>query len=223
MRTLAIGDIHGCATALETLLRALDLQPSDRLIFLGDYIDRGPDSRKVIDCLFNLNSCGSMIFLRGNHEVMILDARESFLKADIWQSCGGLETAFSYGANYSRDWFSAIPDTHWEFFENTVPSFETDTHIFVHACLDPDLDLSDQPDWLLFWEPFERMRPHKSGKKVICGHTPQRRGITDVGFAACIDTAAATGGWLTALDVGSGHFWQSNQNGETRSGSLGTR
>jgi serine/threonine protein phosphatase 1 len=102
-----------------------------------------------------------------------------------------------------------------------VPYFETATHIFVHACLNPDLDLCDQPDWLLCWETFDKMRRHKSGKKVICGHTEQRsRNITDLGFAACIDTGAATGGWLTGLDVDSGMFWQANESGQTREGRL---
>src|SRR5580765_5777294 len=101
MRTLAIGDIHGSFIALSTLLNTLEIQPADQLVFLGDYIDRGPDSRKVLDLLTRPNPPGSRVFLRGNHEVMILDAREDLLKANTWQSYGGLETAFSYGANYS--------------------------------------------------------------------------------------------------------------------------
>src|SRR5437016_5354243 len=150
MRTLAIGDIHGCNTALACLLRTVQPGREDQIIFLGDYIDRGPGSREVIDALLDLRKTCSTVFLRGNHEAMILEARESFLQADIWQSYGGLETLFSYGANYSRDWASAIPDNHWAFIENTLPFYETANHIFVHACLDPDLDLCDQPAWLLY-------------------------------------------------------------------------
>src|SRR6266705_1070470 len=111
MRTLAIGDIHGCNTALVSLLGKVQPLPEDRIIFLGDYIDNGPSSRQVIETLVELRRSSSPIFLRGNHEVMILDARESFLKSDIWQSYGGLETLFSYGANYRQDWVSVIPNS----------------------------------------------------------------------------------------------------------------
>jgi serine/threonine protein phosphatase 1 len=221
MRTLAIGDIHGCNTALINLLQHAKPQTGDRLIFMGDYIDRGPASRQVIETLLELNMSCAPIFLRGNHEVMILAARESFLQSDIWQSYGGLDTLFSYGANYRQDWVSLIPDPHWGFFESTIKFFETDTHIFVHACLDPELDMDDQPDWLLYWEFFDRMQAHKSGKKIVCGHSPQRSGqIKDVGFAFCIDTGPATGGWLTCLDVSSGKYWQANEKGNTREGNL---
>jgi len=221
MRTLAIGDIHGCNTALAGLLRQVKPASSDQIIFLGDYIDRGPGSRQVIESLLELHKACSAVFLRGNHEVMILDARESFLKADIWQSYGGLNALSSYGAGFRGDWTKAIPDSHWAFFERTLRFFETATHILVHACLDPELDMKDQPDWLLFWEYFDHMKPHKSGKRVICGHSPQRSGqIKDVGYATCIDTAAATGGWLTCLEVGTGQYWQTNERGQTREGAL---
>jgi serine/threonine protein phosphatase 1 len=221
MRTLAIGDIHGCSTALRQLLRQVQPTRGDRLIFLGDYIDRGPNSREVVETLLELKQSCAPVFLRGNHEVMILDARENFLKSNVWQSYGGLETALSYGSKIGQDCEGAIPDSHWEFFEQTARYFETERHIFVHACLDPELELADQPDWILFWELFDRIRPHKSGKRVFCGHSVQRSGyIKDLGFAACIDTGAAVGGWLTCLDADSGKYWQANENGATRTGEL---
>ena len=126
------------------------------------------------------------------------------------------------GANYRNDSVT-IPDAHWAFLAGTQRFFETDTHIFVHACLDPELDMANQPDWLLFWEFFERLKPHKSGKQIICGHSPQRSGrIGDAGFALCIDTGAAYGGWLTCLDVGSGKYWQTKETAGTREGNLRT-
>jgi serine/threonine protein phosphatase 1 len=152
---------------------------------------------------------------------MMLEAREDSLKDNLWQSYGGLETLYSYGANYRQDWASLIPDSHWKLFESTVRLLENDTHIFVHACLDAELDMDDQPDWLLYWESFERLKPHKSGKRIICGHTPQHSGkIKDLGFAACIDTGATTGGWLTCLDASSGKYWQANEKEQTREGGL---
>ncbi len=221
MRTLAIGDIHGCNTALVTLLAKVQLTPEDRIVFLGDYIDRGAASRDVVETLLDLTKTCSLVFLRGNHEVMILDAREDPLKGSLWQSYGGLDTLFSYGANYRQDWASSIPDAHWKFFERTIRFFETDTHIFVHACLDAEMDMADQPDWLLYWEFFERLQQHKSGKCIVCGHTPQRTGeIKDVGFAVCIDTGPAVGGWLTCLDPSSGQYWQADERCNARSGEL---
>jgi serine/threonine protein phosphatase 1 len=221
MRTLAIGDIHGCHTALDTLLKEVKPTPADQIVFLGDYIDRGPSSRQVIETLLELKKSCSTVFICGNHETMILDARNSFLKGDAWQSYGGLEALFSYGVKYRDDWASRIPRPHWEFFERTLRSFETKTHIFVHACVDPELDMKDQPDWILHWETFERMKPHKSGKQIICGHTVQKSGKpTNSGFAVCIDTGPASGGWLTCLDTDSGAYWQANEKGISRSGRL---
>ena len=219
MRTLAIGDIHGCCTALETLIAAVNPTESDYLIFLGDYINRGPDSRGVIEFLLNLATRQRCIFLRGNHEVMTLEARAERTKASSWSIVGGGDALRSYGFTGRGDWWEAVPQTHWNFMEGTRRYHETDRHIFVHGCLDADLDLAEQPDWIIYWERFESIRPHKSGKKIIVGHTPTRDGeISDMGYAACVDTGAVMGRWLTALDVESGRYWQSNQKGAVRTG-----
>ena len=221
MSILAIGDVHGCHTALSKLLDFVAPGEDDRVVFLGDYIDRGPDSRSVIEELVNWSRPESAVFLRGNHEVMVLDAREDSLKANLWQSYGGLEILYSYRAEHQEDWVSAIPKRHWAFLEHTVRLFETPRHVFVHACLAPDLEMGEQPDWLVFWEYFERIEPHKSGKIVICGHTPQHSGHPkDLGFAVCVDTGSAAGGWLTCLDPDSGRYWQANEQGQTRTGRL---
>jgi serine/threonine protein phosphatase 1 len=224
MRTLAIGDIHGCDAALRALLEKVRPESTDQVIFLGDYIDRGPASRAVIDTLLELRKACATVFLRGNHEVMILEARSDSTKANLWQSYGGLETLVSYGVNYDNygpDWVQAIPVAHWEFLERTTRYFANERHIFVHACLDPELNMEEQPDWLLYWEYFDRLQPHSSEKRIICGHSPQRSGqIKDVGFAACLDTGPASGGWLTCLDVDSGKYWQANENGSVRDGVL---
>ena len=156
MRTLAIGDIHGCHVALTTLLEQVVPRADDRIIFLGDYIDRGPASREVVESLLTLSDKCAPVFLRGNHEVMILDARGDPLKANLWQSYGGLEALFSFGANYKEEWASIIPDSHWKFFERTVRYFTTEDHIFIHACLDAEAEMDEQPDWLLFWETVDR-------------------------------------------------------------------
>jgi serine/threonine protein phosphatase 1 len=222
IRTLAIGDIHGCHEALVTLLNDVRPTSEDTVIFLGDYIDRGPASREVIEKLLQLRKSCSTVFLRGNHEAMILEARDDPMKENLWRSYGGFETMLSYSGDFRQDVESAVPDSHWDFLASTVRFHETATHIFVHACLDPDLDMADQPDWLLLWEFFDHLqRQHISGKRVICGHSPQHSGqINDRGYAACVDTGAVTGGWLTCLETGSGQIWQANEKGMTRGGVL---
>src|SRR5262245_14826419 len=83
MATFAIGDIHVCHTALTTLLNEVNPTAADRLIFLGDYIDRGPASRSVMDFLISQAGMRSCVFLRGNHEVMVLEARDDPMKANL--------------------------------------------------------------------------------------------------------------------------------------------
>ena len=221
MRLLAIGDIHGCFTALTALWRAVKASEHDTVVFLGDYVDRGPESRQVLDLLVHESTRPNRIFLRGNHEVMMLSAAENPFQADSWKECGGRETLMSYGVRDSHDWPSKIPETHWRFIRETLPYYETANHIFVHACLEPQLDLDEQPDDVLYWQTFEQLRPHKSGKRVVCGHTTLRDGkIADVGYGVCLETAVAYGGWLSCLNVDSGVFWQSDEKGQTRTGKL---
>ena len=98
MRTLAIGDIHGCLTALTTLLDFVAPAADDRLIALGDYVDRGPDSRGVLDLLIALHARGRLVALRGNHDEMMLEARAGPTENhSMWLACGGLHTLQSYG------------------------------------------------------------------------------------------------------------------------------
>jgi serine/threonine protein phosphatase 1 len=221
MRTLVIGDIHGCQVALMCLLDQVGLRAEDKIIFLGDYIDRGPASRAVIDSLIKLTETYQTTFLRGNHELMMLEGREDDPKANLWQSCGGFETLASYGAVNDPNWAAKIPEAHWNFFEQTARYLETKDHIFVHACLDGEISLAEQPDWLLFWERVDRLKPHISGKRIVCGHSFQTSGeVLDLGYAVCIDTGAAYGGWLTCLDVASGRWWQANEKRRTRQGWL---
>src|SRR5262245_28876628 len=95
-RIIAIGDIHGCATALRTLLEAIKPGPDDVLVPLGDYIDRGPDSRDVIDSLIGLQAQCTLVPLLGNHEEMLFTARLSKGDLRFWLNFGGDETLRSY-------------------------------------------------------------------------------------------------------------------------------
>jgi serine/threonine protein phosphatase 1 len=215
MRTLAIGDIHGCLTALETLLDFAQVQSDDLIITLGDYVDRGPDSRGVIDLLISLGRQEQLVAIRGNHDFMMLEARRKNSARDTWLALGGDATLKSYSKKAS---LKDVPDEHWQFLEHTcVNYYETPTHIFVHAGLWPELPLGEQPEFVLFYERFHNPAPHMSGKIVICGHTNQKSGLPrDEGHAICIDTRVYKGGWLTCLDAQSGQFWQANQKGQTR-------
>lgn len=211
MRTLAIGDIHGCLTALTTLAAFVPIQPDDQLVTLGDYVDRGPDTRGVIDWLIERGQTGNLIPIRGNHDIMMMLARNSKAAMRNWLVFGGREAVESYGS------FDDIPQSHWDFLENTRRYFETPTHLFVHANVLHDCPLDQQPDETLFWEKFINPLPHESGKVMVCGHTSQKSGRPrDIGHAICIDTWVFGDGWLTCMDVDSGFFWQANDQGETR-------
>ncbi|MDB5356338.1 MAG: putative phosphohydrolase [Phycisphaerales bacterium] len=220
MRTLAIGDIHGCSRALDHLLAAARPRSNDVVITLGDYVDRGPDSAGVIERLIRLRETCKLVAIRGNHEQMMLDARKGPDRTVEWVHCGGEATLTSYAPIGGRRTLDNVPAAHWDFLENVCVSMhETDTHFFVHANADPDLPLDDQPEFLLRWETFRDPPPHVSGKIMVCGHTPQKNGLPrNIGHALCIDTRAYRKGWLTCLEVATGYVWQANQDGELRAG-----
>jgi serine/threonine protein phosphatase 1 len=223
MRTLAIGDIHGCLRALDGLLALLRPQPDDVVVTLGDYADRGPNSRGVIDRLLELRTRCRLVCLRGNHDQMMLDARGDPLALCTWLPYGGRQTLDSYG-NPGR--LEDVPDAHWQFLEATLPYHEIDTHFFVHANVYHELPLAEQHDHMLYWEKLGATwsAPHFSGKTMVCGHTAQKSGVPlDLGHAVCIDTFVYGTGWLTGLEVRTGRLWQARQNGATRTGHLGER
>jgi serine/threonine protein phosphatase 1 len=218
MRTLAIGDIHGCLAALDLLLARVEVRPDDRLIALGDYVDRGPDSRGVLDRVIKLHETGQLIALRGNHDAMMLDARKAYGRG-MWLAVGGRETLQSYGVAFPEAFnITDVPDRHWRFLEDDLRDwYEIDTHFFVHAGVYYDIPLDEQPEDVLLWEKLHEPLPHVSGKVMVCGHTKQKSGVPlNLGHAVCIDTGVyEPDGWLTCLDVRTGQYWQANQRGQT--------
>lgn len=218
-RTLAIGDIHGCYTAFRTLCDTVNLRADDTIVTLGDYPNRGPNTRAVIDWLLHLDETHNLVPIRGNHDIMMLRARAGD-KEDYrsWMGVGGNKTLASYSRPDSEGELADIPEAHWEFFESRLqPYYETTTHFFVHANAYPDMPLAEQPDLMLYWEKFRDPPPHESGKIMVCGHSSQKSGLPiNIGHAICIDTRAFKNGWLTCLDVDSGEMWQANQQAETR-------
>ena len=218
-RHLAIGDIHGCINALTTLAEFVGFRVDDTIVTLGDYVDRGPDTRAVIEFMIELGKTHNHVPLRGNHEIMMLDSRESMSWREMWLRSGGRETLQSYApAEDQVGSFSDIPDSHYDFLENKlVPYYECESHFFVHANARANVALEDQGDPALYWQKYKDPKPHCSGKIMVCGHTVQPSGEpSSNGNSVCIDTWAYGEGWLSCLDVTSGTVWQANEAGETR-------
>ena len=199
MLTYAIGDVHGCVDKLVRLLARCRAHAGDRrrrLVFVGDYIDRGPDSRGVIETLLKLQrSEPEVICLRGNHEALMLDAVESGDEA-LWLLNGGGETLESYDATQALDLPAELVD-----WADALPLFFDDgRRLFVHAGLNPRVPLDHQTEQDLLWirEPFLSSR-NDFGRLVVHGHTPLRAGVPDLRSNRLnIDTAAVFGGPLTA-------------------------
>lgn len=210
-RTFAIGDIHGCDVAFETLLDALQIVADDRVVVLGDVVDRGPDSRRCIDMLLELQPRCDLIFLIGNHEEMLLDSLRSPTTFRSWMMVGGRETFESYDEDLGN-----IPEEHRQFLAGGKDYFVTETEIYIHANLEPGIKLELQAaDWLR-WRHLTGMEyPHESGRRVICGHTQQKSGRPLAGDGwVCLDTGAYRGNPLTCLHVETDLCYQTTQDGK---------
>jgi serine/threonine protein phosphatase 1 len=215
-RTIALGDIHGCLAAMHTVLGAVDLRPEDTLVTLGDYVDRGPDSRGVIEQLIALGSRCRLIPLLGNHDAMFLEVcagATGLLRH--WLPFGGHATVVSYGGRVPE----GVPAGHIDFVRNCRLLHQSQRHFFVHGSYLAHLPLEDQPADVLLWDSLKTgdPGPHCSGKTAILGHTAQRDGqVLDLGYLKCIDTCCYGEGWLTALEVETGRLWQADKLGRLR-------
>ena len=215
-RVIAIGDIHGCLDALQTIVELIGPKTDDTLVTLGDYVDRGPDSRGVLDLLIDLRTRCQLVPLFGNHEEMMYEVVVEEKPPYDWLRHGGVDTLDSYGFVGN---LKVIPESHREFLESLVDFHSTETHFFVHANYDPSLELEDQPPELLRWIKLSENLPlpHRSGRRAVVGHTHDREGeIFELPHLLCLDTYCYGGLWLTAMDVTTGQVWQVNQDGSVR-------
>ena len=222
---VAIGDVHGRADLLRALLSRLEDELSGRpyrLILLGDYVDRGADSRGVIDALLALKRARpDTVFLKGNHEQALLDFLGAPEEGEAWVQWGGAETLESYGVaptepappgaddlrlerpaeTLAGEFAEALPDEHFAFLMNLPLTHREGRYLFVHAGLNPERSLEDQRERDLLWirEAF-----HKGGKGVfgdlvvVHGHTPVGK-PENKSWRVNVDTGAVWSGTLTAL------------------------
>lgn len=221
-RVIAIGDVHGNRAALDRLLETVEPSASDLMVFLGDYVDRGPDARGSIERILALRRDRNVVCLRGNHEDKMLAARRGGREFSEWLDFGGRATLESYSHGDRDPCPDAVPAHHWDFIEDCLDGCESGSHIFVHGMVDAGRSLSEQDPRMVRWTKlWRRDGPHGSGRTVVCGHTAQRGGVPFIapGYV-CIDSCVYETGWLTAFDVLAGVFIQAHEDGTVRRGTL---
>jgi serine/threonine protein phosphatase 1 len=170
-RNIAIGDIHGCAETLQALLTRIAPGSEDALYFLGDYIDRGPDSRGVIDTILDLINRGIPVHaLRGNHEQLLLDSLHDRSARQTWLANGGDTTLRSFGISEAHQ----LPEEYMNFFDETLPYGVCGDVILAHAGLNFSADDPLQDLYAMMWtrNPFIDMQ-WLDGRRLVHGHTPK--------------------------------------------------
>lgn len=209
MACFVIGDIHGCVGELSCLVESLPLKRTDRVVFLGDYIDRGPESRDVVSYLMTMAKTldNELVFLKGNHEDMLL----AYLGfgghyGEMFLANGGQSTLASYGiAPMAASQVSAmarIPADHLEFFLTLKNYSVQGSFLCVHAGIHPLKALAAQSETDMLWIRNEFISTsHRLPYTVIFGHTPQREVLFDLPSKIGIDTGVVYGGKLSCIEL----------------------
>ena len=215
MSIYAVGDVHGCLDQLERLLDRVqpDLE-RDVLLFVGDYIDRGPESRGVVDYVLRLQQKyprEHIICLKGNHEAMLLEFLQG-VKRERFLFNGGLHTVLDYwGDNWDSLKELLLPPDHEEFYRELRLYYETPEFIFVHGGLKPGVPLEEQQEDDLLWIRGEFITsPEDFGRLVIFGHTPFKQPL-QMPNKIGIDTGAVYGNYLTCLKLPEKEFFIKGQ------------
>ena len=214
-RVYIVGDIHGCAQELEVLVAGLPLQPDDRLVFLGDYIDRGPGSREVVDFLLRLKAERNyqLTCLKGNHEDMFLDflGKEGHFGEGFLDN-GGQATLRSYRVPQGvsgQEVADRLPPEHLQFFQELETFTVVDKVLCVHAGVNPLLPLAEQTVEEMLWIRQEFLtNTHLLPYTVVFGHTPHRAVRFELPYKVGLDTGLVYGGKLSCLEVTEKQLYQ---------------
>jgi serine/threonine protein phosphatase 1 len=217
-RLFAVGDLHGCAEELCLVLDTIDLDDADTIVFIGDYVDRGPSSRGVIERLIELRDGKGprCIFLKGNHEDMFLSwLGEPGRHGDAFLLNGGRATLESYGMSFrmpAREVRESLPPAHLEFLRGLVVRERERPFLFVHAGIAPLRALEDQDEEDLLWirEEFIRNR-HRLPDTVVFGHTPHREVVWHLPWKIGIDTGCVYGNKLSCLELTTGALFEARR------------
>ena len=216
MRCFVIGDIHGCLTELRCLIDNLPLKTGDRIVFLGDYIDRGPDSKGVVSYLIDLQRQGAyeLVFLKGNHEDMLL----SYLglggqHGDVFLPNGGKSTSESYGVSTTTptpgELMLRMPAAHLDFYRELKLSYLMPPFLCVHAGIHPAKALEEQSEIEMLWIRNQFIyRAHRLPYTVLFGHTPQHEVFFDLPYKIGLDTGLVYGNLLSCLDTDAKMLYQ---------------
>jgi serine/threonine protein phosphatase 1 len=223
MHTFVIGDIHGCVNELEKLYKMLPIRDDDKLVFIGDYIDRGPNSKGVVDWILNLKR--PYTALKGNHEAEMLDCLGAEVPETLFEWLllwGGDKTLSSYGVSpyqagddeleIARRFSAALPQSHLDFYNALQLIHEDEYCLCVHAGLDPEAP-AEREEKTLLWIRDEFIESKVDfGKRVIFGHTPQENGKAFVDpYKIGIDTGCYASGILTAVMMPECEFFQTRK------------
>lgn len=207
-RLIAVGDIHGQYNLLLALMKQIKPSKGDKFVFLGDYIDRGKFSKKVINYLLEFKENYNSVFLRGNHEDMLLDylnLDNEALFGNAYLLNGGDETMRSYAGKKAdlKEFKNSIPSSHIEFILNTKIYHTEKEYIFVHAGLEANKPLKKQDRSHLLWVRDKFIQTTTNlDRIVIFGHTPQKE-VLIMDDKIGIDTGAGYGKNLSAIELNS--------------------
>lgn len=200
-KTCVIGDIHGCLNSLQNLLKLIE-NKAETFVFLGDYIDRGAESKEVVECILDFKKKHrNVITLLGNHEIMLINFLRGYDDGTFLRA-GGKETLISYGIKprtKSEKAAQLFPEKHLNFFRELPLLWENEYGIYVHAGIEPGVHLTRQVSSYCLWVRDEFIEsPYKFTKTIIFGHTVFPDPLVQENKIG-IDTGAVYGGKLTAL------------------------
>jgi len=211
-----ISDIHGCANTFRHLVNeVIQLKPTDELFLLGDYIDRGPDSKGVIDFIQELQKSGIQVrTLSGNHEAMMLDALEDPEYFNHWMLNGGKQTLASFGVKSIRE----IPQSYWLFLRQLEYYIELEDYLLVHAGFNFEAEDPFTDTHSMLWiRNFPVVKEFLGNRKIVHGHTPtpvqkiaqsvkNKAQVINID-GGCVYTSRMSGlGYLTALNLDTFEF-----------------